>query len=67
VAKSLRNAGHLVSALVATSFHLGDVVNNPGFRVRSYNQTLYLLTLLVEAVLILVPQPVPFLGVELGP
>jgi len=53
------------AALVATSFHLGDVVNNPGFRVRSYNQTLYLLTLLVEAVLILVPQPVSFLGAEL--
>src|SRR5262245_30699584 len=50
---------------VATSIHLGDVVSNPGFRVRSYNQTLYLLTLLVEAVLILVPQPVPFLGAEL--
>jgi hypothetical protein len=40
-------------------------VSNPAFRVRSYNQTLYLLTLLVEAVLILVPQPVPFLGAEL--
>jgi hypothetical protein len=50
---------------VATSIHLGDVVSNPAFRVRSYNQTLYLLTLLVEAVLILVPQPVPFLGAEL--
>jgi hypothetical protein len=50
---------------IATSIHLGEVVSNPGFRVRSYNQTLYLLTLLVEAVLILVPQPVPFLGAEL--
>jgi hypothetical protein len=50
---------------VATSIHLGDVVSNPGFRVRSYNQTLYLLTLLVEAVLVLIPQPVPFLGAGL--
>jgi hypothetical protein len=50
---------------VAMSIHLGDVVSNPGFRVRSYNQTLYLLTLLVEAVLVLTPQPVPFLGAEL--
>ncbi len=25
---------------IATSIHLGEVVNNPGFRVRSYNQTL---------------------------
>ena len=50
---------------IATSIHLGEVVSNPGFRVRSYNQTLYLLTLLVEAVLILIPQQVPFLGAEL--
>jgi hypothetical protein len=50
---------------VVTSIHLGEVVSNPGFRVRSYNQTLYLLILTVEAVLILVPQPVPFLGAEL--
>jgi hypothetical protein len=50
---------------IATSIHLGEVVSNPGFRVRSYNQTLYLLTLLVEATLILVPQPVSFLGAEL--
>jgi hypothetical protein len=50
---------------IATSMHLGEVVSNPGFRVRSYNQTLYLLTLLVEAVLILAPQPAPFLGAEL--
>ncbi len=50
---------------IATSMHLGEVVSNLGFRVRSYNQTLYLLTLLVEAILILVPQPIPFLGAEL--
>jgi len=50
---------------VAASLHLGDVVSNPGFRVRAYHITLYLLTLLVEAVVILVPQPVSFLGAEL--
>ena len=50
---------------IATSIHLGEVVSNPGFRVRSYNQTLYLLTLLVEAIFILVPQPVSLLGAEL--
>ena len=50
---------------VAVSIHLGEVASNPGFRVRTYNQTLYLLTTLVEAVLILVPQPVPFLGAEI--
>jgi hypothetical protein len=48
---------------VAVSIHLGEVASNPGFRVRTYNQTLYLLTLLVEAILILVP--VPFLGAEI--
>jgi hypothetical protein len=47
---------------VAASLHLGDVVSNPAFRVRAYHGTLYLLTLLVEAVLILVPQPVQILG-----
>ena len=50
---------------VAVSIHLSEVASNPGFRVRTYNQTLYLLTLLVEAILILVPQPVPFLGAEI--
>ena len=50
---------------IATSIHLAEVVSNPGFRVRTHNQTLYLLTLLVGAILILVPQPVPFLGAEI--
>jgi hypothetical protein len=49
---------------VATSLHLGEVASNPAFRVRAYHLTLYLLTLVVEAVIVLVPQPVPFLGVE---
>jgi len=50
---------------VAASLHLGDLVSNPAFRVRAYHGTLYLLTLLIEAVLILVPQPVPILGAQL--
>jgi hypothetical protein len=50
---------------VVTSLHLDDVVKNPVFRVRAYSGTLYLLTLLVEAELILVPQPIPMLGTEL--
>src|SRR5262245_20235649 len=49
----------------AASLHLGDVVRNPAFRIRAYHVTLYLLTLLVEAVLVLVPQPVPVLGAQL--
>jgi hypothetical protein len=51
---------------VATSLHLGDVLNIRAFRARAYHATLYLLTLLVEAVLILVPQPIPILGAQLG-
>ena len=50
---------------VAASLHLRDLVDNPAFRVRAYHGTLYLLTLLLEAVVILVPQPVPALGVQL--
>jgi hypothetical protein len=50
---------------VATSLHLSEVASNPAFRFRAYHLTLYLLTLVVEAVIVLVPQPVPFLGVEL--
>jgi len=51
--------------LVATSLHLADVVSNRAFRVRAYHGPLYLLTLLVEAVLILVPQPIVVLGAQL--
>lgn len=51
---------------IATSLHIGEVVNNPGFRVRAYNGTLYLLTLLVQAVLVLSPQPTIALGVEIS-
>jgi hypothetical protein len=50
---------------VATSLHLGELASNPAFRVRAYHLTLYLLTLVVAAVIVLVPQAVPFLGVEL--
>jgi hypothetical protein len=50
---------------IATSLHIAEVVSNPVFRARAYNGTLYLLTLLIQAVLILVPQPIHLLGVEL--
>jgi hypothetical protein len=50
---------------IATSLHIGEVVSNPGFRVRAYNGTLYLLTLLIQAIFVLVPQPIHFLGIEL--
>lgn len=50
---------------IATSLHITEVVSNPVFRVRAYYGTLHLLTLLVQAILILVPQPMHLLGVEL--
>lgn len=50
---------------IATSLHIGEVVSNPVFRVRAYNGTLYLLTLLIQAIFVLVPQPIHLLGVEL--
>jgi modulator of FtsH protease len=50
---------------VATSLHLDEVVNNPIYRIRARNNSFYLLTLLVEATLILIPQPMVVLGAEL--
>jgi len=59
------SAGLIGLIFVAASLHLGEVMNNPMFRVRAYHITLYLLTLLVVAVVILVPQSVHFLGAEI--
>ena len=50
---------------IATSLHIGEVVSNPVFRIRAYNGTLYLLTLLIQAVFVLIPQPIHLLGIEL--
>jgi len=59
------SAGLIGLLFVAASLHLGEVMNNPMFRVRAYHITLYLLTLLVVAVVILVPQSLLFLGAEI--
>lgn len=50
---------------VATSLHLDEIVNNPGYRIRSRNVTLHLIATLVQAAAILTPQPLAVLGVEL--
>ena len=50
---------------VVTSLHLDEIMNNPVFRNRAHNITLHLLTTLVEAALILAPQPMAVLGIEL--
>ena len=60
------SAAALIGLLfVATSLHLDDVVRNPVYHTRAYNQTRYLVLLLVEAVFVLVPQPPAALGIEI--
>lgn len=50
---------------VVTSLHLDEIVNNPVYRMRARNNAIYLIITLVEAALILTPQPMLALGVEL--
>ena len=50
---------------VVMSLHLDEIANNPVYRVRARNNTFYLLVMVVEATLILIPQPMAVLGVEL--
>lgn len=50
---------------IATSLHLNEIVANPGFRRRAINNTSFLLMVLVESLLVLFPQPMLILGVEL--
>ena len=50
---------------IAASLHVKEVVNNPVFYRRAFNNTCYLLIMLVEALLILIPQPIHILGAEL--
>jgi hypothetical protein len=50
---------------IVISLHLDEIVNNPVFRTRAHNNTIHLLTLVLEAVLILIPQSMLILGAEL--
>ena len=50
---------------IATSLHLGEIVNDPILRRRAFNNTLFLLMTFVAALLVLIPQPMPILGAEL--
>jgi hypothetical protein len=50
---------------IVTSFHLEEIVNNPAFRLRARYNTIFLLTTLVDAGVILAPQPMVVLGAEL--
>ncbi len=61
------SAAALIGLLfVATSLHLDDLVRNPAYHTRAYNQTRYLVLLLVEAVFVLVPQPPALFGAEVA-
>jgi hypothetical protein len=60
------SAAALIGLLfIATSLHLNEIVNNSGFHTRAYNQTIYLMLLLLEAVLILMPLSPRALGLWL--
>ena len=50
---------------VATSLHLNEIVNNPGYRIRARNLTIHLVVTLVLAAAVLTPQPIAVLGAEL--
>lgn len=50
---------------VATSLHLDEIVNNPGYRTRARNLTIHLVVTLILAAAVLTPQPTAVLGVEL--
>jgi hypothetical protein len=50
---------------IATSLHLKEVVNNPVLFNRAFNHTRFLLIILVEALFVLMPQPMFVLGAEL--
>jgi hypothetical protein len=50
---------------VAASIHLAEIVNESIYRLRPQFTTLVLLSALLEAIAVLVPQSIPVLGVEL--
>jgi modulator of FtsH protease len=49
---------------VSTSLHLDEIVNNPVFQIRARNNMFYLMVLVAEATLILIPQSTVVLGFE---
>ena len=60
------SAAALIGLLfIVSSLHLDEIVNNPAFRLRARNNTLHLVVIFVESMLILTPQPMPILGAEL--
>jgi hypothetical protein len=59
------SAGLVGLLFIVTSLHLDKIRNNQVLRRRANHRTIYLFLLLIEAVLVLMPQPIPALGVEI--
>jgi hypothetical protein len=59
------SAGLTGLLFIAASLHVKEIVNNPVYCRRAFNNTCYLLIILIEALFTLVPQPVHILGTEL--
>lgn len=60
------SAAALIGLLfIATSLHLNEIVNTPIARRRAFNNTCFLLIILIECLLFLIPQPMRTLGAEL--
>lgn len=51
---------------IATSLHLEDIVRNQMYRIRARNNLFYLWIMLIQATLVLIPQPMATLGIELA-
>lgn len=51
---------------IATSLHIEEIVNNVVLRRRTFNNMRYLLIVFVDALLMLIPQPVILVGGELA-
>jgi len=51
---------------VVTSLHLDEIINNPASRRHARSNSLYLIITVVDAALVLTPQPGLFLGIELA-
>jgi len=50
---------------VVMSLHLDEIANNLGYRTRARTNTIFLIITLIAAALILTPQPMEILGLEL--
>jgi hypothetical protein len=60
------SAAALIGLLfIATSLHINEIINNPILHRRAFNNTRYLLIILIETLLALIPQPMLTLGAEL--